>query len=124
MVACLLMSDRKEADRIQLLQGTLDLLILQTLIFGPRHGHGIATTIERTSEEVLLIDHGSLYPALQRLEQAGLIGSEWGTSEKNRRARFYSLTRSGRARLARETGKWEKMVRAVARILEAGSQEA
>src|SRR4249919_1169723 len=84
VVGCLPMADRKEADRIQLLQGTLDLLILQTLIFGPRHGHGIATTIERTSEEVLLIDHGSLYPALQRLERAGLIGSEWGTSENNR----------------------------------------
>ena len=118
------MADRKEADRIQLLQGTLDLLILQTLIFGPRHGHGIATTIERTSEEVLLIDHGSLYPALQRLERAGLIDSEWGTSENNRRARFYKLTRSGRARLATETGKWEKIVRAVARILEAGGKEA
>jgi PadR family transcriptional regulator, regulatory protein PadR len=123
VVVCLLVATRKEADRIQLLQGTLDLLILQTLIFGPRHGHGIATTIERTSEEVLLIDHGSLYPALQRLEQAGLIASEWGTSENNRRARFYRLTRSGRARLATETGKWAKMVRAVARILEAGSEE-
>ena len=76
------------ADRIQLLQGTLDLLVLQTLFLGPRHGHGIATAIERTSQDVLLIDHGSLYPALQRLEQAGLITSEWGTSENNRRARF------------------------------------
>jgi PadR family transcriptional regulator, regulatory protein PadR len=111
-----------ENDRIQLLQGTLDLLVLQTLVFGPRHGHGIATTIERTSEDVLLVDHGSLYPALQRLEQAGLISSEWGVSENNRRARFYKLTGAGRARLAAETGKWEKMVRAVSRILNA--QEA
>ena len=117
-------TEPKTDDRIQLLQGTLDLLILQTLVFGPRHGHGIATSIQRMSEELLLIDHGSLYPALQRLERAGLIASEWGTSDHNRRARFYKLTRSGRARLAAETGKWEKMVRAVTRILQTGSQEA
>jgi transcriptional regulator len=106
-----------DSDRVQLLQGTLDLLVLRTLVFGPRHGHGIATSIERTSEDVLLVDHGSLYPALQRLEQACLISSEWGVSENKRRARFYKLTRAGRARLAEETGKWEKMVRAVSRIL-------
>jgi PadR family transcriptional regulator, regulatory protein PadR len=117
-------SERNPEERIQLLQGTLDLLILQTVVFGPCHGHGIATAIERTSEEVLLIDHGSLYPALQRLERAGLIASEWGTSDKNRRARFYKLTRSGRARLAAETGKWEKMVRAVGRVLRARNEEA
>jgi PadR family transcriptional regulator, regulatory protein PadR len=117
-------TERNPEDRIQLLQGTLDLLILQTLVFGPCHGHGIVTGIERTSEEVLLIDHGSLYPALQRLERVGLITSEWGTSDKNRRARFYKLTRSGRARLAAETGKWEKMVRAVGRILRARGEEA
>lgn len=104
-------------DRIQLLQGTLDLLVLQTLVFGPRHGHGIATAIQRTSDDVLLVDHGSLYPALQRLERSGLISSDWGTSENNRRARYYKLTRKGRARLASETSKWETMVRAVARIL-------
>jgi transcriptional regulator len=106
-----------ESDRIQLLQGTLDLLVLQTLVFGPRHGHGIATAIQRSSEDVLLIDHGSLYPALQRLERAKLISSEWGSSDNNRRARYYKLTRAGRARLAAETSKWEKMVRAVARVL-------
>lgn len=106
-----------EADKVQLLQGTLDLLVLQTLVFGPSHGHGIATAIERTSDDVLLVDHGSLYPALQRLEKAGLIASEWGTSDNNRRARFYKLTRPGRARLADETSKWETMVRAVGRIL-------
>ena len=104
-------------ERIQLLQGTLDLLVLRTLLFGPTHGHGIATAIERTSEETLLVDHGSLYPALKRLEQVGLIDSDWGTSEKNRRARYYKLTRKGRARLTAETGKWEKMVRAVSLIL-------
>ena len=113
-----------ETDRIQLLQGTLDLLVLQTLVFGPCHGHGIATAIERTSEDVLLVDHGSLYPALQRLEQAGLISSEWGVSENKRRARFYKLTRAGRARLAAETNKWEKMVRAVSRILEAHRRQS
>ena len=106
-----------ESDRIQLLQGTLDLLVLQTLVFGPRHGHGIATAIQRSSEDVLLIDHGSLYPALQRLERAKLISSEWGSSDNNRRARYYKLTRAGRARLAAETSKWDKMVRAVARVL-------
>jgi PadR family transcriptional regulator PadR len=105
------------SDRIQLLQGTLDLLVLQTLVFGPRHGHGIATAIQRSSEDVLLIDHGSLYPALQRLERARLISSEWGSSDNNRRARYYKLTRAGRARLGVETSNWEKMVRAVARVL-------
>ncbi len=106
-----------DSDKIQLLQGTLDLLVLQTLVFGPNHGHGIATAIQRTSDDVLLVDHGSLYPALQRLERAGLIASEWGTSDNNRRARFYKLTRAGRARLTAETSKWETMVRAVTRVL-------
>jgi transcriptional regulator len=106
-----------ERDRIQLLQGTLDLLVLQTLVFGPQHGHGIATSIQRTSDDELLIDHGSLYPALQRLERDGLIASDWGTSENNRRARFYKLTRAGRRRLIAETGKWERLVRAMSRVL-------
>jgi transcriptional regulator len=106
-------------DRLPLLPGTLEMLVLQTLVFGPRHGHGIATTIQRTSEELLLVDHGSLYPALQRLERAGLIASEWGTSDNNRRARYYKLTRTGRKRLAHETGKWEKIMRAVQGVLRA-----
>ena len=106
-----------DQERIQLLQGTLDLLVLQTLVFGPQHGHGIATNIEQTSQEELLIDHGSLYPSLQRLERAGLIASDWGTSDNNRRARYYSLTRAGRKRLAAETRKWEAMVRAISRVL-------
>ena len=108
------MSDK---DRIQLLQGTLDLLVLQTLIFGRQHGHGIATSIQRSADDELLIDHGSLYPALQRLERGGLIASDWGTSENNRRARYYTLTRAGGRRLVTETRRWETMVRVIARVL-------
>ena len=110
-------------DRLRLLPGTLEMLVLQALVFGPRHGHGIATTIQRTSEKLLLVDHGSLYPALQRLERAGLITSEWGTSDNNRRARFYRLTRGGRKKLAHETGKWEKVMRAVQGVLQARPEE-
>ena len=110
-------------EKLQLLPGTLEMLVLKTLVFGPRHGHGIVTTIQRTSEELLLVDHGSLYPALQRLERAGLIASEWGISEHNRRARFYKLTRSGRRKLAAETSKWEKVVRAVTGVLRAPQEQ-
>jgi len=106
-----------DSERVQLLQGTLDLLVLQTLVFGPQHGHGIAVAIQQLSQDVLLVDHGSLYPSLQRLERAKLIAAEWGTSDNNRRARFYSLTRKGRARLVAETTRWETMVRAVGRVL-------
>jgi len=106
-----------EPDRIQLLPGTLEMLVLQTLIYGPRHGHGIATTIQRMSEQALLVDHGSLYPALQRLERAGWIDSEWGVSDHNRRARYYKLTRTGRKKLTAETDRWEKLVRAVRGVL-------
>jgi PadR family transcriptional regulator PadR len=111
------------ADKVQLLPGTLEMLVLQTLVFGARHGHGIATNIQRTSDELLLVDHGSLYPALQRLENAGLIASEWGTSEHNRRARFYRLTRAGRKKLTAETSKWEKVVRAVTGVLQAPHEQ-
>src|SRR4029077_15526250 len=104
--------------RLQLLPGTLEMLVLQTLVFGPRHGHGIATTIQRTSDELLLVDHGSLYPALQRLERAGLIAAEWGTSDNNRHASYYKLTRAGRKKLTAETGKWERIVRAVKGVLQ------
>ncbi|HYL92719.1 MAG TPA: PadR family transcriptional regulator [Alphaproteobacteria bacterium] len=110
-------------DQLQLLQGTLDMLILRTLIFGPRHGHGIATTILRNSEDLLPIGHGSLYPALQRLERAGLIASEWGTSSNNRRARYYKLTRKGHKKLAAETSRWEKIVRAVAGVMKPAAEE-
>jgi PadR family transcriptional regulator, regulatory protein PadR len=108
------MSDK---DRIQLLQGTLDLLVLQTLVFGREHGHGIATSIQRSADDELLIDHGSLYPALQRLERAGFIASDWGTSDNNRRARYYTLTRAGRRHLVAETHRWETMVRVISRVL-------
>ena len=106
-----------DQERIQLLQGTLDLLVLQTLALGPVHGHGIATSIQRTTEAELLVDHGSLYPALQRLERASLITSEWGISENNRRARYYTLTRAGRTRLVSETRRWEATVRVISRVL-------
>jgi len=112
-----------KANRVSLLPGTLELLVLQSLLFGSRHGHGIATTIQRTSDELLLVDHGSLYPALQRLERAGLIASAWGISDNNRRARFYKLTRAGRKKLVAETGKWEQLVRAVRGVLQARPEE-
>jgi transcriptional regulator len=112
------MSTRKaEQERLALLQGTLDLLILRTLVFGPQHGQGIARYIEQQSDDSLLIDHGSLYPALQRLETRGLIAAEWGTSDNNRKARFYSLTRAGRKELVAETTQWRRLSAAIGRIL-------
>lgn len=107
----------KNANRITLLQGTLDLLILRTLVFGRQHGQGIARAIQQISDEVLLVDHGSLYPALQRLEANGWIEAAWGTSENNRRARFYELTKSGREQLLRETNQWQRLVEAMGRVL-------
>jgi transcriptional regulator len=100
-----------------LLQGTLDLLILQTLVLGPAHGHTIAHAIEHRSEDVLQVEHGSLYPALHRLEDRGWISSYWGASENNRKARFYRLTAPGRRQLAEETTRWERLARAVNRVL-------
>ena len=107
----------KSDDRIALLQGTLDLLILRTLVFGPRHGQGIARAIQQTSDEVLMVDHGSLYPALQRLEAKGWIDATWGVSENNRKARFYELTTRGRAHLIREADQWRRLVAAIGRVL-------
>lgn len=101
----------------ELLQGTLDMLILQTLVLGPAHGHTIAHVIERRSDEVLQVEHGSLYPALHRLEDRGWIASFWGTSENNRKARYYRLTPAGRRQLADQTSRWETLSRAVARVL-------
>jgi transcriptional regulator len=101
----------------ELLQGTLDLLILQTLVLGAAHGHTIAYAIEHRSEEVLQVEHGSLYPALHRLEDRGWVASSWATSENNRRARFYRLTPAGRQQLAHQTSRWDELVRAINRIL-------
>ncbi|MBK5297581.1 MAG: PadR family transcriptional regulator [Vicinamibacteria bacterium] len=111
-----------EPDRVALLQGTLDLLILRTLIFGPQHGQGIARTIEQQAEDALLVDHGSLYPALQRLEARGWIGAEWGTSDNNRKARFYTLTKAGRKQLTAQTQQWRRLAAAIGRVL--GPEEA
>lgn len=111
------MPTRTSEDRVSLLQGTLDLLILRTLVFGPRHGQGIAHAIQQQSEDVLLVDHGSLYPALQRLERRGWIHAEWGTSGNNRKARFYTLTKAGRRQLVHETGAWRRLVAAMGRVL-------
>jgi PadR family transcriptional regulator PadR len=101
----------------EILQGTLDLLILQTLVLGAAHGHTIAHAIEHRSEDVLQVEHGSLYPALHRLEDRGWIASFWGTSENNRKARYYRLTRVGRKELTQQTGRWEQLVRAINRVL-------
>jgi PadR family transcriptional regulator PadR len=110
-------------DRIELLQGTLDLLILHTLLPGPTHGHAIAKAIERNSEDILQVEQGSLYPALHRLIKRGWIAAEEGVSENNRRAKFYRLTPKGQKRLTVETTKWEKLAGAIARILKPVEQE-
>jgi len=117
-------TQRDENDRIALLQGTLDLLILKTLLFGPCHGQGIARAIQRQSEEVFFVDHGSLYLALQRLEDSGLIAAEWGVSDKNRRARFYTMTAKGRKQLDEKTDQWKRLTRAMGLILDAPGGEA
>ena len=111
------MSTKEEKRRIELLQGTLDLLILRTLLLGPAHGHAIAKAIEFRSDNVLQVEQGSLYPALHRLIKRGWISVESGTSENNRRAKFYQLTRKGRRQLERETSKWDRLARAIGRIL-------
>ena len=100
-----------------LLQGTLDMLILQTLLLGPAHGHSIAYAIERRSEEILQVEHGSLYPALYRLEAQGWIASFWGNTENNRKARYYRVTPAGKKRLAAETSRWERLVSGISRVL-------
>jgi PadR family transcriptional regulator PadR len=115
-------TQKDEQEKIALLQGTLDLLILRTLVFGPQHGQGIARAIQEQSGDTLLVDHGSLYPALQRLESRGWIKAEWGTSDNNRKARFYELTKKGRKQLAAETQQWRRLSAAISRIL--GPEEA
>jgi len=111
------MPRRESPLQREMLQGTLDVLILQTLVLGPAHGHTIAQAIERGSEDVLQVEHGSLYPALHRLEDREWIASFWGTSENNRRAKYYRLTPAGRKQLIAQTTRWEQVVRAIGRIL-------
>lgn len=107
----------RSETRIDLIQGTLDLLILRTLLFGPSHGHAIGKHIRSMSGDVLHVETGSLYPALHRLEQQGLIAAEWDLSDKGKRARYYQLTKAGRKRLTREQSKWEQLSNAMARVL-------
>jgi PadR family transcriptional regulator PadR len=115
------MSTRNDGTtREALLQGTLDLLVLRVLALGPHHGHGIALAIEARSGDTLIVDHGSLYPALQRLEERGWIKGAWGKSDNNRRARFYTLTPRGRTQLTIETGRWSRLVDSIARVLAPG----
>ena len=112
------MARNKEKDeRGDMLQGTLAMLILRTLLLAPAHGHSIAYAIERTSEDVLQVEHGSLYPALHRLEDRRLIASFWGTSENNRKAKYYRITPAGRKHLASERSRWDQIVNAISRVL-------
>jgi transcriptional regulator len=110
-------------DRIELVYGALDMLILQTLRWGPAHGHGIAKSIARTSEAALRVDHGSLYPALQRLLQEKWITAEWGVSENKQRAKYYRLTAAGRKKLVAETSRWERFVGAITGVLKPATPE-
>src|SRR5664279_2531717 len=114
-------TQKNNDDRIALLQGTLDLLILKTLVLGPCHGQGVARLIQRQSEEVFLVDHGSLYVALQRLEDKKWIRAKWGVSENNRKARFYSLTAKGREQLTEKTSEWRRLMRAMGLVLDSAA---
>ena len=116
------MPRRESPLESEMISGTLDMLVLQTLVLGPAHGHTIAHAIERGSEDVLQIEHGSLYPALHRLEDRGWIASFWGTSENNRKARYYRLTPAGRKQLSAQTTRWEQLVRAIGRILKPATE--
>jgi transcriptional regulator len=107
----------KPPEKMELLQGTLDMMVLRTLSAGPANGYEAAKAIERLSDDVLAVDHGSLYPALQRLERAGLITGKWDISSTNRRARYYKLTAAGRKRLVAERSKWEQMAAAITRVM-------
>lgn len=111
------MGRQENADRQEMLQGTMDMLILRTLIAGPAHGHTIANVIERTSDDVLQVEQGSLYPALHRLEDRGWLSSYWGPSENNRKAKYYKLTVAGRKRLTQERSRWKQMVQAIGRVM-------
>jgi PadR family transcriptional regulator, regulatory protein PadR len=111
------MPKRESPMQSEMLQGTLDMLVLQTLVLGAAHGHAIAHAIERGSDDFLQIEHGSLYPALHRLEDRGWIASFWGTSENNRKAKYYRLTPLGKRQLVAQTKRWEQLVQAIGRIL-------
>ena len=119
------MPKARGGERIELVYGALDMLVLRTLRWGPTHGHGIAKSIERLSEDAFRVDHGSLYPALQRLLQEGWVTAEWGVSENNQRAKYYRLTPAGRRKLTAETSRWEQFVKAITGVLKpAESSEA
>jgi transcriptional regulator len=109
---------RAPRERIELLQGTLDLLILRTLQWGPQHGHGISVAIRASSQDVLQIDHGSLYPALHRLERQGWVDAEWKTTENKQRAKYYRLTAAGRRQVQAERDRWNRLTQAIARVLD------
>jgi len=111
------MSTHEGSKRLELLQGTLDLLILRTLVVGEQRGQGIARAVQQSSEDVLLVEHGALYPALQRLEAQKWISARWGTSANNRKARFYVLTQAGRKQLVKESTRWNRLATAIGRIL-------
>lgn len=111
------MSTEELQTKIELLQGTLDMLILRTLLFGPAHGHAVAHAIERGSEDVLQVEHGSLYPALHRLENRGLLAADWKETETGRDAKFYRLTRKGRSQLETEAASWQRLIEAVGLVL-------
>ena len=111
------MPHKAAQDRVELLQGTLDLLILRTLLYGPVHGHGIAKHIERSSKDVLQVEHGSLYPALHRLERDGFITAKWDKNEKGREMKFYRLTKTGKRRLTSEESRWKRLAEAIAHVL-------
>jgi len=116
------MPRRESPLQSEMLQGTLDMLVLRTLVLGPAHGHTIAHSIERGSDDVLEVEHGSLYPALHRLEDRGWIASFWGSSENNRKAKYYRLTPAGRKQLSIQTTRWEQVVRAIGRILKPATE--
>jgi PadR family transcriptional regulator PadR len=111
----------KFENRIELVQGTLDMLILRTLQWGPQHGHGIKVAIRASSDEALQIDHGSLYPALHRLERQGWIDADWKMSDKNQRAKYYRLTPAGKRQLAAEQSRWNQIVEVIARVMKGGA---
>lgn len=117
------MPRRESPLKSEMIQGTLDMLILQTLVLGPAHGQTIAHAIERGSEDVLQVEHGSLYPALHRLQNRGWIASFWGTSENNRKARYYRLTPAGKKQLADQSSRWDQLVRAIGRIMKPAPQQ-